>query len=96
MKQFKFFREDTLPELEVEHRQVQRVVRSREHIPPGYIIPYVSSPLGQDTINRLWNEGWSAHENNLPPGQCPYDIGTRERSLWLDGWCNRSDYLMED
>lgn len=59
----------------------------------SYILPYQRS---EENIPQEEYEGWAAHYNNLPPGQCPYDIGTQERSSWLDGWCKRSDYLMED
>ena len=37
-------------------------------------------------------QGWDAHHNNLPPGQCPYDIGTIEREHWMTGWSNRENW----
>lgn len=36
-------------------------------------------------------QGWAAHYNNIPPGQCPYDIGTIERADWMTGWGKRED-----
>lgn len=95
MREFKFFKRNTLPEVDLEiiTRRVEMIERSCEHIPAGYIVPYQRS---EENIPYEEYEGWAAHYNNLPPGQCPYDIGTQERSSWLDGWCKRSDYLMED
>lgn len=48
------------------------------------------------TENNLINEGFDAHRSGFSPGQCPYDIGTRERELWLRGWSNREDYTSID
>lgn len=36
-------------------------------------------------------EGWRAHMNNRPPGQCPYDIRTPEREHWMTGWSKREN-----
>jgi len=47
--------------------------------------------LGGITIPYEEYEGWNAHHNNQSPGQCPYDIGTREREYWLTGWSNREN-----
>ena len=79
MKPFKFFRTDTLPEvnLHMVSQEVQSMIRSRERI--NVAIPYEEY------------EGWRAHNDNLPPGQCPYDIGTVEREHWMTGWSNREN-----
>jgi len=55
----------------------------------SYILPYQRS---EEIIPHEQYEGWNAHHNNLPPGQCPYDIGTREREYWMTGWSNRENY----
>lgn len=83
MKPFKFFQKNTLPEvnLEMVSREVQMIARSAEHIP----VEFVNVPIQF--------EGWEAHMNNLPPGQCPYDIRTIEREHWMTGWGNREDTI---
>ena len=45
--------------------------------------------LRSDRRPRPMVEGWNAHRFNIPPGQCPYDIGTMERTLWMTGWSSR-------
>lgn len=45
--------------------------------------------LRSDRRPRPMVEGWNAHRFNIPPGQCPYDIGTMERTLWMTGWNSR-------
>ena len=87
MKDFKFFRgENTLPEIDLDmvSQEVQRIARSPEHIPAGFV------PI-RFAENDIIAEGWNAHRNNLPPGQCPYDIRTREREYWMRGWSGRED-----
>ena len=87
MKPFKFFQKNTLPEVDLfgmVSREVQRLVRGPEYIPAGFV------PI-RFAENDIIHEGWDAHRDNLSPGQCPYDIGTRERTLWLTGWSNRED-----
>ena len=93
MRQFKFFRtNNTLDLVEMVSQEVQRIARSPEHIPAGFV------PI-RFAENDIISEGWSAHRNNLPPGQCPYNIGTPEREYWLTGWSAREDresYETED
>lgn len=85
MRPFKFFTtDDTLDLVEMVSQEVQRIARSPEHIPAGYV--NVTIPIPHEEY-----EGWRAHSNNLPPGQCPYDIGTREREHWMTGWSNREN-----
>lgn len=86
MNRFKFFQKNTLPEVDLEmiSREVRRIARTPEFIPAGFVpIPFAE--------NDIIAEGWDAHRNNQSPGQCPYDIGTRERELWLTGWSGRED-----
>lgn len=96
LKPFKFFKSNTLPEVDLEmiSREVQMIARGPEHIPAGYIYaPYiplqVTEPRG---INACIMEGYRAHRDNLPPGQCPYDMGTPEREHWMAGWSNRENF----
>jgi ribosome modulation factor len=86
IKPFTFFRGGTLPEVNIEtvSIEVQMIARSIEHIPVEMV--YVS-------IANEEYEGWSAHMDNLSPGQCPYDIRTIEREHWMTGWSNREDYI---
>lgn len=86
IKPFKFFRGDTLPEMNLEtvYREVQMIVRSPEHIPAEFL--NVPTPYEE-------YEGWRAHVNNIPPGQCPYDIRTPEREHWMTGWSNRESSI---
>ena len=42
-------------------------------------------------INACIMEGYRANRDNLPPGQCPYDIGTPEREHWMTGWSSREN-----
>lgn len=89
IKKFKFFRGDnTLDLVEMVSQEVQRIARSPEHIPAGFVS--VPTPLNE---NHIMDQGWSGHRHNLPPGQCPYDIGTPERDYWMTGWSNREDYI---
>ena len=76
MKQFKFFQK--------ENRKLYFTGES-DH-PDQHII-------GNIERNRynIIHEGWEANRNGLPPGQCPYDIGTPERERWLRGWSARED-----
>lgn len=92
MRPFKFFKQNTLPEVDMEmvSQEVLRVVRGPEYIPAGYILPYQRTEVERGR-NILISEGWDAHRNNLSPGQCPYDIGTIEREHWLTGWSGRED-----
>ena len=83
IKDFKFFRGDnTLDLVEMVSQEVQRIVRSPEYIPAGF----VNVPTPHEEF-----EGWRAHYNNVPPGQCPYDIGSREREHWMTGWGSREN-----
>lgn len=88
MKDFKFFKSNTLPEIDLDmvHRRVQTVVRGREYIPAGFINVPIPTPIPYEQY-----VGWAAHYNNLPPGQCPYDIGTIEREHWMTGWSSREN-----
>lgn len=80
IKDFKFFRgDDTLDLVDMVLQEVQSMIRSPEHI--NVPIPYEEY------------EGWSAHMDNLSPGQCPYDIRTIEREHWMTGWSNREDSI---
>ena len=73
--------------------QVQQMVRSPEYIPAGYInTPYIPLQITEPRgINACIMEGWRANRDNLPPGQCPYDIGTPEREHWMTGWSSREN-----
>ena len=61
---------------------------SRE-INPNLYRPYI--PLQRTESPRPMVEGWNAHRFNIPPGQCPYDIGTPEREHWMTGWSSREN-----
>ena len=94
MKPFKFFRGDnTLNLVEMVSEEVQRIARSPEHIPAGYInAPYIPLQITEPRgINACIMEGYRANRDNLPPGQCPYDIGTLEREHWMTGWSSREN-----
>lgn len=79
MKPFKFFR-GTKSISELYGRPIN----------PNYYgeLNVVVSPINR---NNMIVEGWNAHRNDLPPGQCPYNIGTREREYWLTGWSAREN-----
>lgn len=79
MKEFKFLQKEQYRTLDNEWYETYQ----------PYILPYQRT----EETNRynIIHEGWNAHRNNLPPGQCPYDIGTQERVLWLDGWSSREN-----
>lgn len=92
IRTFKFFRTNTLDLVDMVSQEVQRIARSPEHIPAGYIIPYI--PPQRTVSPNIYGcimEGWRAHRDNLPPGQCPYNIGTPERERWMAGWSRRED-----
>lgn len=94
IKPFKFFRTDnTLDLVEMVSQEVQRIARSPEHIPAGYInAPYIPLQITEPRgINACIMQGYRAHRDNLPPGQCPYDIGTSEREHWMTGWSSREN-----
>ena len=78
MKSFKFFQGK---------KDMLGYYAGRQINPDYYIIP---QRIGQNRNNIIY-EGWEAHRNNLPPGQCPYNIGTEEREWWLTGWSGRED-----
>ena len=64
---------------------------SRE-INPNFYVPYIPLQITEPRgINACIMEGYRAHRDNLPPGQCPYDIGTREREHWMTGWSSREN-----
>lgn len=77
MKPFKFFQ-----------KKPERVFSDYMDRMDDYFLGGITSAT---TETGLINEGWDAHRNNFPPGQCPYTIGTRERELWMRGWSNRED-----
>lgn len=93
IKDFKFFRTNTLDLVEMVSQEVQRIARSPEHIPAGYIYaPYIPLQITEPRgINACIMQGYRANRDNLPPGQCPYDIGTLEREHWMTGWSSRED-----
>ena len=94
IKDFKFFRGDnTLDLVEMVSQEVQRIARSPEYIPVGYInAPYIPLQITEPRgINACIMEGYRANRDNLPPGQCPYDIGTPEREHWMTGWSSREN-----
>ena len=86
MKTFKFLQKNTEPEMdlvEMVSQEVQRIARS-----PEYIQLQITEPRG---INACIMQGYRAHRDNLPPSQCPYDIGTPEREHWMTGWSSREN-----
>ncbi len=96
MKEFKFLQKNTQPEMdlvEMVSQEVQRIARSPEYVPAGYInAPYIPLQITEPRgINACIMEGYRAHRDNLPPGQCPYDIGTPEREHWMTGWSSRQN-----
>ena len=58
------------------------------YINAPYIPLLVTEPRG---INACIMQGYRANRDNLPPGQCPYDIGTQEREHWMTGWSSREN-----
>ena len=96
MKTFKFLQKNTEPEMdlvEMVSQEVQRIARSPEYIPAGYVYtPYIPLQITEPRgINACIMQGYRAHRDNLPPGQCPYDIGTPEREHWMTGWSAREN-----